>query len=282
MVTNADTTDAAARAWGRVERARHLARPRTSQYLAALVADFVPLHGDRRFGDDPVMIGGVGRFGGRSVVAVGHQRGADAKEAARYNFGMTKPEGYRKAMRLFAHAEKFGWPVLTFIDTPAADPTLPSEERGQALAIAESIAAMLALRVPTVSVVIGQGGSGGALAIGVTDRVLMLENTIYAVAPPESAANFLKLAPDRKRDLAAAMRVAAPESAIFGVVDEVIPERAPAHEEPLAAISATGDALERHLSDLEALFGAGNALDVPRLLQGRYAKYRAIGMWSEG
>ncbi len=281
MATNAPPNDAAARAWGRVERARHLARPRTSQYFAALVAEFVPLHGDRLFGDDPALIGGVGRFGGRSVVAVGHQRGADAKEAARYNFGMPKPEGYRKAGRLFAHAEKFGWPVLTFIDTPAADPTLPSEERGQAIAIAQSIAQMLALRVPTVCVVIGQGGSGGALAIGVTDRVLMLENTIYAVAPPEAAASFLKLAPERKRDLAAAMRVAAPESAIFGVVDEVIPEAAPAHEEPLAAISAAGDAIERHLRELEAQFGADDALDVPRLLQARYDKYRAIGLWSE-
>lgn len=271
-----------AAAWERVERARHMGRPRTGQYLAALLAEFVPLHGDRHFGDDPALIGGVGRFNGRSVVVVGHQRGAEAKEAARYNFGMPKPEGYRKAQRLFAQAEKFGWPVLTFIDTPAADPTLPSEERGQALAIADSIAAMLALRVPTISTVIGQGGSGGALAIGVTDRVLMLENTIYAVAPPEAAASFLKLAPERKRDLAAAMRVAAPESAIFGVVDEVIPEATPAHEEPIAAISATGDAIERHLSQLEAAFGAGAALDVPRLLDARYAKYRAIGVWSEG
>ncbi len=217
----------------------------------------MPLHGDRLFGDDPAIIGGIARFNGRSVIVMGHQRSGDAKEAVHYNFGMPKPEGYRKARRLLVHAEKFGFPVLSFIDTPAADPTLPSEERGQALAIAECIAAFLAARVPTVSVVIGQGGSGGALAIGVTDRALMMENAIYAVAPPEAAASFLKFAPEQKRDVAAAMRVAAPESAIFGVVDAVIPERTPAHEDPVGAIQAVGLALEHYLTELETTYALG-------------------------
>ncbi len=278
------TADLATAAWERVERARNLHRPRTSNYITALCTEFVPLHGDRLFGDDPAIIGGIARFNGRSVIVMGHQRSDEAKEAVRYNFGMPKPEGYRKARRLLAHAEKFGFPVLSFIDTPAADPTLPSEERGQALAIAECIAAFLAARVPTVSVVIGQGGSGGALAIGVTDRALMMENAIYAVAPPEAAASFLKFAPEQKRDVAAAMHVAAPESAIFGVVDAVIPERTPAHEDPVGAIAAVGLALEHHLAALEATYAGsspGPALDVPRLLDARYAKYRAIGMWDE-
>jgi len=264
-----------------VERARNLSRPRTSNYLATLCTEFVPLHGDRLFGDDPALIGGVAQFNGRSVVVMGHQRSGDAKEALRYNFGMPKPEGYRKAQRLLAQAEKFGFPVLSFIDTPAADPTLPSEERGQALAIAECIAAFLAARVPTISVVIGQGGSGGALAIGVTDRVLMMENAIYAVAPPEAAASFLKFPPEQKRDVAAAMRVAAPESAIFGVVDEVIPEPVPAHEDPMGAMHAVGLALERHLAALEATHGIGAAVDATSLFKTRYAKYRAIGLWEE-
>lgn len=264
-----------------MERARHPARPRTLAYIAALCADFVPLHGDRQFGDDPAIIGGIGRFNTRTVLCIGHQRGADAKENVRQNFGMPHPEGYRKAQRLVAHAEKFGFPVLSFIDTPAADPSLPSEERGQALAIAESIAVFLAVRVPTLSVVIGQGGSGGALAIGVTDRVLMLENAIYAVAPPEFAASILKLEPDRKRDMAAAMRISGAESAVFGVVDEIIPEATPAHEEPLRAINAVGVALERQLHALETTYGIGAILDADRLLADRYTKYRNVGIWDE-
>ena len=267
--------------WERVTRARHANRPRTLGYISGLCTEFVPLHGDRLYGDDPAIVGGVGRFNGRSVMLIGHQSGADTKENLRRNFGMAKPEGYHKAKRLMLHAEKFGFPVIAFIDTMAADPTLPSEERGQAIAIAESILTMLGLRVPTISVVIGQGGSGGALAIGVTDRILMMENAVYSVAPPEAAALILKLDPSTKQDIAAAMRVTGPESPIFGVIDEVVPEPTPAHEDPLDAIDAVGNALDRHLSSLDAIYGISPNLDVERLLADRYAKYRNVGQWIE-
>lgn len=267
--------------WVRVQRARHLNRPRAMGYISGLCTEFVPLHGDRLFGDDPAIVGGIGRFNGRTVVLLGHQRGADTTENVRQNFGMPKPEGYRKAKRLMQHAGKFGFPVVSFIDTPAADPTLPSEERGQALAIAESIMTMLGLRVPTVSIVVGQGGSGGALAIGVTDRIIMMENAIYSVAPPEAAASFLKLDLALKDEVAAAMRITGPDSMIFGVIDEIIPEPTPAHESPLDAIDAVGNAIERHLSALDTTYGVGADLDVERLLADRYTKYRNVGQWLE-
>ena len=268
-------------AWERVQRARNPNRPRTLGYISGLCTEFVPLHGDRQFSDDPAMIGGIGRFNGRSVMMLGHQRGADTKENVRHNFGMAKPEGYRKARRLMLHAEKFALPLITFIDTPAADPSLPSEERGQALAIAESIQTMLGLRIPTISVVIGQGGSGGALAIGVTDRIIMMENTIYSVAPPEAAATILKLDLSRKEEMAAAMRITGPESGIFGVIDDIVPESIPAHEDPLSAIDAVGAAIERHLTDLETTYGTGDTVDLPHLLADRYTKYRNVGQWIE-
>lgn len=267
--------------WERVQRARHPNRPRTLGYISGLCTEFVPLHGDRLFGDDPALVGGVGRFNGRSVMLIGHQSGSDTKENIKRNFGMSKPEGYHKAKRLMLHAEKFGFPVVSFIDTMAADPTLPSEERGQALAIAAAILTMLGLRVPTVSIVIGQGGSGGALAIGVTDRILMMENAVYAVAPPEAAALILKLDPAAKEDIAAAMRITGPDSPTFGVIDEVIPEPTPAHEDPLDAIDAVGIAIDRHLAALDKTYGVGANLDTPRLLADRYAKYRHVGQWLE-
>ncbi len=272
---------AAAATWERVQRARHANRPRTLGYISGLCTEFVPLHGDRLYGDDPALVGGVGRFNGRSVMLLGHQSGADTKENLKRNFGMSKPEGYHKAKRLMLHAEKFGFPVISFIDTMAADPTLPSEERGQAIAIAESILTMLGLRVPTVSVVIGQGGSGGALAIGVTDRIIMMENAVYSVAPPEAAALILKLDPSTKQEVAAAMRITGPESHIFGVIDEVVPEPTPAHEDPLGAIDAVGNALDRHLTALDAMYGVGVDLQVDRLLADRYTKYRNVGQWVE-
>jgi acetyl-CoA carboxylase carboxyl transferase subunit alpha len=266
-------------AWERVQRARNLNRPRTLGYISGLCTEFVPLHGDRLFGDDAAIVGGVGRFNGRSVVLLGHQRGADTAENVRRNWGMPKPEGYRKAIRLMQHAEKFGFPLITFIDTPAADPMLPSEERGQALAIAASIATMLALRVPTVAVVTGQGGSGGALAISVADRIVMMENAIYSVAPPESVVSILKLDPSSRQQVAAALKISGTESAIFGVIDEILPEPIPAHEDPLDAIDAVGAALARHLTTLDDTYGIGPKLDVDRLLADRYMKYRNVGKW---
>jgi len=278
-VADARTPEAA---WERVQRARNLNRPRSLGYISGLCTDFVPLHGDRLYGDDAAIVGGIARFNGRSVVMLGHQRGADTAENVRRNWGMPKPEGYRKAQRLMRHAEKFGFPLVTFVDTPAADPTLPSEERGQALAIAECIATMLALRVPTVAIVTGQGGSGGALAISVADRIVMMENAIYSVAPPESAASILKLDPGRRQQVAAALRISGTESGIFGVIDEILPESVPAHEDPLEAIDAVGAAIERHLTALDESYGAGLGRDPDRLLRDRYAKYRNVGEWAGG
>ena len=177
--------------WDKVQLARHMQRPRTLDYIRGLCDDFVELHGDRRFGDDAAIVGGVATFEGRTVVLVGHQKGRDARENIRRNFGMPHPEGYRKALRLFQHAEKFGFPVICFIDTPGANPNRESEERGQANAIAENILTMAGLKTPIIACVIGEGGSGGALAIGVADRILMLEHAIYSVASPEAAASII-------------------------------------------------------------------------------------------
>src|SRR6266704_6789101 len=178
-------------AWERVELARHPQRPYTLDYLQMAFSDFLELHGDRLFGDDTAIVGGLAVLEGRTVMVIGHQKGRDTKENMLRRFGMARPEGYRKALRLMHHAEKFGIPVITLIDIPGADPSLVAEERGQALAIAENLLAMSRLRVPVVSIIIGEGGSGGALALGVADRVLMLENAIHSVISPEGAAAIL-------------------------------------------------------------------------------------------
>jgi acetyl-CoA carboxylase carboxyl transferase subunit alpha len=223
-------------AWDRVKLARHAERPHALDYLRELTTDWVELHGDRAFGDDRALIGGLATFAGQSVMVLGHQKGNDTKENIARNFGMARPEGYRKAERLMRHAEKFGFPVITFIDTPGAEPGIGSEERGQATAIAESLLAMADLGVPSVAVVIGEGGSGGALAIGVADRILMLENAIYAVASPEACAAILWKDAGRAPEAAETMRITASDLARFGIVDEVIPEHVPAHEGPREAM----------------------------------------------
>ena len=237
-------------AWERVKLARHAERPHTLDYLNALTTDWVELHGDRSFGDDLALIGGLASFDGQTVMVLGHQKGNDTRENITRNFGMARPEGYRKAERLMRHAEKFGFPVVTFIDTPGAEPGIGSEERGQATAIAESLLTMADLGVPTVAVVIGEGGSGGALAIGVADRILMLENAIYAVASPEACAAILWKDAGRAAEAAETMRITAADLAGFGIVDEVIAEPVPAHEQPKEAIRATGEAIARHLGEL--------------------------------
>lgn len=265
-------------AWERVELARHPARPHTLDYLADLLDDFVELHGDRHFADDPAIVGGLGRFRGRSVVAIGHQKGSSTRDNLRRNFGMPRPEGYRKALRLMRLAERFQLPLLTFIDTPAADPGIGSEERGQALAIAENLAAMATLEVPILSIVIGEGGSGGALALGVADRVLMLENAIYAVASPEACASILWRDAARAPEAAETMRITAADLHAFGIVDEIVPEPVPAHEEPALAIQRVGDAIERHLQELLERWASE---DIRALLEARYDKYRRIGVWRE-
>jgi acetyl-CoA carboxylase carboxyl transferase subunit alpha len=268
-------TDEQRTPWERVKLARNPQRPHTLDYILGLCEDFVEIHGDRRFGDDPAIIGGVASFDHLPVVVIGHQKGRDTRENVRRNFGMPHPEGYRKALRLFHHAEKFGFPVLSFIDTPGANPNKDSEERGQANAIAENIMAMASLRTPIVACVIGEGGSGGALAIGVADRLLMLENSIYSVASPEASASILWRDAAQAPDAAQTMRITADDLFEFGIVDEVIAEpEEGAHTDPAATIAAIGESLRSHLARL---------LDLPAatLLQQRYEKYRAIGCYQE-
>ncbi len=261
--------------WDRVQLARHPQRPHTLDYIAALCEDFVELHGDRRFGDDPAMVGGMATFAGQTVMVIGHQKGNDTRENMRRNFGMPHPAGYRKAQRLMRHAEKFGLPVICFVDTPAADPTKSSEERGQANAIAESIMLMTTLRVPSVAVVIGEGGSGGALAISVADRILMQENSIYSVAPPEAAASILWRDAAKAPEAAKALKLTAADLFELRIIDEVIPEPpGGAHTDRLAAIAAVGERLRFYLADLQQR-------DLDTLLRERYQKYRSMGQYQE-
>lgn len=262
-------------AWDRVQIARNPQRPRTLDYIQGFTEDFMELHGDRRFGDDQAIVGGLARFDGQTVMIVGHQKGRDTRENVRRHFGMPHPEGYRKALRLFKHAEKFGFPVFCLIDTPGANPNRESEERGQANAIAENILVMAALQTPIIACVIGEGGSGGALAIGVADRLLMLENSVYSVASPEASASILWRDSSRAPDAASAMRITAHDLLELGIADEVIPEpEGGAHIAREAVIKALQERLRTHLSILQAL-------DIPTLLEQRYAKYRSIGRYQE-
>lgn len=262
-------------AWDRVQLARHPQRPHTLDYVRVLCEDFVELHGDRRFGDDQAIIGGVATFNSWTVMIIGHQKGRDTRENVRRNFGMPKPEGYRKALRLFRQAERFGFPLLCFIDTPGASPDRESEERGQANAIAECILTMAGLRAPIVAVVIGEGGSGGALAISVADRILMLENSVYSTASPEASASILWRDSSKAPDAARAMRITAPELYELGVVDRVIAEpEGGAHLDTVSTISAVGAAIRQHLDELVQT-------ELDALLEQRYAKYRAIGFFHE-
>ncbi len=272
---------AAPSAWDRVRLARHPERPHALDYLRELTTDFVELHGDRAFGDDQALVGGLARFDGQTVVVLGHQKGENTKENIARNFGMARPEGYRKAERLLRHAGKFGFPVLAFIDTPGAEPGIGSEERGQASAIAESLLAMADLPTPSVAIVIGEGGSGGALAIGVADRILMLENAIYAVASPEACAAILWKDAGRAAEAAETMRITAPDLHGLGLIDEVVPEPIPAHEQPKATIAAAGEAVARHLRDLLTTYPGDDPGASDRLCEDRYRKFRRIGAWRE-
>ena len=269
-------------AWDRVKLARHPERPHALDFIAELTRDFVELHGDRSFGDDRALIGGLASVDGRTVMVLGHQKGENTKENIARNFGMARPEGYRKADRLLRHAAKFGIPVLTFIDTPGAEPGIGSEERGQATAIAESLLTMADLPVPIVATVIGEGGSGGALAIGVADRILMLENAVYAVASPEACAAILWKDAGRAPEAAETMRITAADLAGFGIVDEVVPERVPAHERPQEATAAVGAAVARHLDQLLAAYPPEDPTTADRLRAARYARFRRIGAWRQG
>ena len=259
--------------WGRVQLARDPARPHTRELAHTIGSEFIELHGDRLFRDDPAIVGGLLRVGGRAAVIVGHQKGSDTTENIRRNFGMPHPEGYRKAQRLFAVAERFGLPVITVIDTPGAFPGPASEERGVAEAIARSIMQMSALRTPIVAVITGEGGSGGALAIAVGDTVLALENAVYSVISPEGCASILWRSPEKARTAAAALRITASEQVLLGVVDDVVPEPVGgAQRDPAAAGRRLGEAIGAEIERLDAL-----ALD--ELLAGRYRRYRELGAY---
>lgn len=268
-------------AWDRVKLARHPERPHTLDYISELMDDFTELHGDRAFGDDPALTGGLARFGERTVMVIGHQKGTNTRENISHNFGMPRPEGYRKADRLLQHANKFKMPVVTFIDTPGADPGIGSEERGQATAIAQSLLTMAELTVPVVSVVIGEGGSGGALAIGVANRILMLENAVYAVASPEGCAAILWKDAAKAPEAAETMRITAHELHRFGIVDDVIAEPTPAHEQPRETILAVGRIVTQHLDELDARLLSAGPDGHEQLRDDRYTKFRRIGAWRE-
>lgn len=267
--------------WSRVQLARHPDRPHTLDYIRGIFTDFVELHGDRVFGDDAALVGGLARLDERTVLVLGHQKGANTKENVARSFGMPQPEGYRKALRLMRHAEKFGFPVVTFIDTPGASPGLQSEERGMALAIADDLLAMLTLRVPVVAVVIGEGGSGGALALGLADRILMLENAIYSVASPEAAATILWRNAAHAPQAAAAMRISAADLCEFGIADGIIAEPpGGAQTDMPTMVETVGGAIRAALDTLDAEISKRRG-GIPTLLKARRAKYMQIGVYTE-
>ncbi|HZT72034.1 MAG TPA: acetyl-CoA carboxylase carboxyltransferase subunit alpha [Terriglobales bacterium] len=258
-------------AWERVLLARHPQRPTFLDFVRELFADFVELHGDRRFGDDPALLGGFASFQGRQVMLIGQQRGRDVKEKIRCNFGMAKPEGYRKALRLMRLAEKFQRPILTFVDTQGAYPGVDAEERGQAEAIALNLREMARLGVPVIATVTGEGGSGGALGIAVGNRVLMLENAMYSVISPEGCASIMWRDADRKQEAAMALRLTAPELLGYELVDEIVPEPAGgAHLDAAAAARLLGEALQRNLASFESLSPG-------ELRAQRYERFRRLG-----
>ena len=260
--------------WARVQMARNVLRPHTLELVGGMATDVVELHGDRRFGDDPALVGGFATIGDHRVVFIGHQKGSEVEENIRRNFGMPHPEGYRKAGRLLRLAERLGLPVVTFVDTPGAAPDAPSEERGQAEAIARNIADMTSLRTPIITVITGEGGSGGALAIAVGDVVLALENAIYSVISPEGCASILWRTSDMAKQAAVAMRLTAREQQALGVIDTVIGEPGEgAHEDADETARRLGEAIE---AQLEALVHH----DLDALVKARYTRYRDYGAFT--
>lgn len=261
--------------WQIAQLARHPQRPYTLDYVARLCADFEELHGDRSFADDPAIVGGVGRLDGRAVVVIGHQKGRDTREKVQRNWGMPRPEGYRKALRLMHLAERFHLPVVTFIDTPGAYPGVGAEERGQSEAIARNLYVMAALRVPIVSTVIGEGGSGGALAIGVSDRTLMLQYATYSVISPEGCASILWKSADKAAIAAETMGITADSLLKLGLVDQVVPE-------PLGGAHRDVDATARNLkSALNAALGELCAVPPEQVAERRYKRLLQYGRYEE-
>lgn len=259
--------------WQTTLLARHTDRPFTLDYVEHLMNDWVELHGDRGFSDDAAIVSGLATFRGRSVAVVGHQKGRSTRSRIRRNFGQPRPEGYRKALRIFKLAERFGLPVLTFVDTPGAYPGIGAEERGQAEAIARNLIEMAALQVPIIVTLTGEGGSGGALALGVGNRVFMLQHSIYSVISPEGCAAILWKDQAQKSEAAKALRLTAPEIAELGVVDEVIEEPlGGAHTDPELISHRVGDVIERALDELSELSG-------PQLVADRARKFRTLGVF---
>ncbi|MCW6506837.1 acetyl-CoA carboxylase carboxyltransferase subunit alpha [Lichenifustis flavocetrariae] len=257
--------------WQKTQVARHPQRPHFYDYVKHLVTDFTPMAGDRAFGEDEAIVGGFGRFRGRPVCVLGQEKGSDTDSRIRHNFGMAKPEGYRKARRLMELADQFNLPVISMVDTAGAFPGIEAEERGQAEAIARSTEACLALGAPNVAVVIGEGGSGGAVAIATANRVLMLEHAIYTVASPEASAAILWKSSARAEDAATNMKITAQDLLRFGIIDGIIPEPSGgAHRDPQAAIESAGQAISDALGDLEGMSSED-------IREARAAKFLAIG-----
>ena len=261
--------------WQKTQVARHPGRPHTSDYINGLIEDFTPLAGDRCFGEDTAVISGIGRFRGYSVIVIGHEKGADTSDRVHHNFGMARPEGYRKAVRLMSLADRFSLPVITFIDTPGAYPGVGAEERGQAEAIARSTEACLGLRVPLISVIIGEGGSGGAIALTSANHVIMLENAIYSVISPEGCASILWKSTDKAIDAAESLRLTSGDLYRLKVIDEIVQEPVGgAHRAPEDVIKSLGDSLDSNLRKL---------IDIPggELRARRRRKFLDIGAGTE-
>ena len=257
--------------WQKTQVARHADRPRFRDYAAALATDFMPLSGDRAFGDDPAIVAGLGRIRGWSAVILGHEKGADTESRVKHNFGMARPEGYRKAARAMGLAERFGLPVVTLVDTPGAYPGIGAEERGQAEAIARCIEKCLDLRAPLISAVIGEGGSGGAIALAAANHVTMLENAVYSVISPEGCASILWRSADKAREAADALRLTADDLLGFGIIDTIVPEPVGgAHRDPDVVVKAVGDEVERALRELSGVPGG-------ELRARRREKFMAMG-----
>jgi acetyl-CoA carboxylase carboxyl transferase subunit alpha len=257
--------------WQKTQVARHPERPHFKHYVAALVADFMPLGGDRAFADDQAILGGFGTIGGRRCVVIGHEKGDDTASRLKHNFGMGKPEGYRKAIRLMGLADRFGLPVVTLVDTSGAFPGIQAEERGQAEAIARSTEMCLGLSVPVVSCILGEGGSGGAIALAAGNRVLMMEHAVYSVISPEGCASILWRTADKAADAAEAMKVTAQDLKALGVIDRIVSEpMGGAHRDPATAIGSLGAAIGESLDELGALEGAA-------LKRARRDKFLAMG-----
>jgi acetyl-CoA carboxylase carboxyl transferase subunit alpha len=274
---NSHQEQAVSPAWINVERARHPQRPYPMNFIERIFTDFSEIHGDRAFGDDEAMACGMARLDGEEVLVIANRKGGSTKERVRRNFGMPHPEGYRKALRCMKIAEKFSRPVISLIDLVGAYPGLGAEERGQAEAIARNMLEMSRLRVPTISIITGEGGSGGALALAVADRVLILDNAVYFVASPETCASIMWRDPVHKQLAAQAMGVSATEVAALGCVDEIVAEPAEgAHTDPEAGAGFLAGALKKHLAEL-------NAMPIDDLLAARQAKFRNIGQfYTEG